>query len=105
MLSGSSLGVLRELVAVAGMANGLAILLDWKYNPAKTRECTIDAYKNKVSDALNNDLARPRIRRHKHELWMLSSHHQYLLMQEWGYSRGEIKALMKEVQQALQCRV
>ena len=95
----------------APTANGPAISLDWNYDPAETRECKIDAYENEVSVALecshqdnDDDRPRSRIRREKHELWMPPSHRQYLLMREWGYSRGEIEAAMKEAQRASQRR-
>ena len=92
----------------APTANGPAISLDWKYDPAKTRECNIDAYENEVSGPLgcphqDYDDDRPR-RRGRHELWMPPSYRHYLLMRECGYSRGEIDSSMKEAQRALQRR-
>jgi hypothetical protein len=93
----------------APTAKGPAISLDWKYDPADTRECMIDAYENEVGGAFecphqDDNPARPRIRRQKHELWMPPSHRQFLLMRELGYSRGEIEVAMKEARLASQRR-
>ncbi|KAL3763776.1 hypothetical protein ACHAW5_000349 [Stephanodiscus triporus] len=86
----------------APTVNGPPISLDWKYDPAETRRCSIDAYENETNDDARE--CTRRLRRDRQELLMPSSHRQYLLMREWGFSRGEIEGAMKEARRASQRR-
>ena len=70
--------------------NGIPIQLDWKYNP-DTKEYSIDDYESYRD-------VEPR--REKSEMHMPASHRQYLLMKEYGFTRGEIKAQMEIVKKA-----
>ncbi len=95
-------------LGVAPTSSGPPISLDWKYNPAETRECTVDAYESDRSASSHqvDDDAPPtsRQRRARHELWMTPIDRQYLLMREWGYSRTEIDRAMKEARRVSQRR-
>jgi len=95
----------------APTSSGPPISLDWKYNPAETRECTVDAYESEVNNESafshqvhDDDPATSRQRRLGRELWMTPIDRQYLLMREWGYSRTEIDRAMKEARKVSQRR-
>jgi hypothetical protein len=95
----------------APTSSGPPISLDWKYNPAETRECTVDAYESEVNNESifshqvhDDDPPISRQRRVRRELWMTPIDRQYLLMREWGYSRNEIDRAMKEARKVSQRR-
>ena len=74
--------------------NGIPVQLDWKYDP-DTDEYTVDDWESYREE-------EPR--RAKSEMHMPASHRQYLLMREYGFTRGEIMAQMEIVKQAAKDR-
>ena len=74
--------------------NGIPVQLDWKYDP-DTEEYSVDDYESYREE-------EPR--RDKSEMLMPASHRQYLLMREYGFTRGEIMAQMEIVKKAAKDR-
>ena len=78
----------------APTTNGIPVQLDWKYDP-DAEEYSIDDYESYREDVPRRDNV---------EMHMPPCHRQYLLMREWGFTRGEIKAQMEMVKKAARDR-
>lgn len=74
--------------------NGIPVQLDWKYDP-NIEEYSVDDWERYRED-------EPR--REKSEMHMPASHRQYMLMREYGFSRGEIMTQMEIVKKAAKDR-
>ncbi|EJK60039.1 hypothetical protein THAOC_19676 [Thalassiosira oceanica] len=78
----------------APTTNGIPVQLDWKYDP-DAEEYSVDDYESYRVDVPRRDNV---------EMHMPPCHRQYLLMREWGFTRGEIKAQMEIVKKAAKDR-
>mmetsp|Transcript_16324 Transcript_16324/g.39057 ORF Transcript_16324/g.39057 Transcript_16324/m.39057 type:complete len:402 (+) Transcript_16324:302-1507(+) len=80
----------------APTTNGPAVSLDWEYDPSATTEFDLEEYEMYRTDEAP--------RRNRNEMIMPSSHRQYLLMREAGFTRGQLKVAMDEAKRAAKRR-
>mmetsp|Transcript_139 Transcript_139/g.365 ORF Transcript_139/g.365 Transcript_139/m.365 type:complete len:362 (-) Transcript_139:165-1250(-) len=74
--------------------NGIPVQLDWKYDP-NAEEYSVDDWES---------YREQEPRREKSEMHMPASHRQYMLMREYGFTRGEIMTQMEIVKKAAKDR-